>query len=530
METYHFSPPPRAKEGGVRLRVALVYPNSYAVGMDNLGFQGVFRLLASSTSVHCERVFYERDRRCISLESHLRLNEFDVVAFSISFENDYINVLRMLKDSAIEPLASNRDERSPLLLAGGAATTINPEPMTPFMDAIFLGEADEAIQEIVGRCSELEERGRQPVLKSLALVEGVYVPSIQSPFLGEGRDVAGTVRRRVVRDPSTTFCSTAVSSPRSHLGGMFLAEAVRGCSRKCRFCAATCIYAPLRYVPADSLLARVWQAGSSVRTVGLVGACVSEHPDLVPVARALVERGIRVSVSSLRADIGASEILELLARSGTRTVTIAPEAGTREMRKLVNKELAEDSLEETVAAARDSGLASLRLYFMVGLPGEKLEDVMAIVSLVESVSSRFRAGKKARHVTVSVSPFVPKAWTPFQWCPMDERGALRTKMQTLSRQLSRLKGVRFKPQGLRSSFLQAALSRGSWKTGLALHAMVFEGLSARTAWKRAGLEFDSEVFSARELGAALAWDHLDVVPSRERLRKEYEKAFGGGPG
>ncbi|KPJ59993.1 MAG: hypothetical protein AMJ46_08615 [Latescibacteria bacterium DG_63] len=524
-EILHFQYEPLRAKKRAQLRVAVVYPSSYSVGMDNLGFQGVLRLFASRPSVHCERAFYEKDSVGVSFESGLTLRAFDIVAFSVSFENDYLNVLRILKASAIEPLASKRRDDSPLLLVGGAAVTINPEPITPFVDAVFLGEADEAVEEILDSCFELGDRQRASLLASLALIEGMYVPSMHSPYLSGGKDVKGVVQRRFLPELSTHFCSTAISSRGSHLRGMFLMEVGRGCSRKCRFCAATAVYAPLRFVPSRSLLARLERDGPSVKTVGLVGACVSEHPELSVLARELVARGMRVSLSSLRADVGAAEILELIARSGTRTVTIAPEAGTSWLRRMINKELEYSSLMETVRAVSDSGLASLRLYFLIGLPGERQADVSAIPSLVASVCSEFRGGQKARFVTVSISPFVPKAWTPFQWCPMDERRSLQEKMRHLARELSRLKGVRFRPQGLRSSILQGALSRGSWRTGLAIRGMVFEGLSARKAWQEAGLHFESEVFAAKDPQAPLPWDHLGIAATRGKLREEFEKTF-----
>ena len=183
---------------------------------------------------------------------------------------------------------------------------------------------------------------------------------------------------------------------------------------------------------------------------------------------------------------------------------------------------------ETVRAARESGLVSLRLYFMIGLPGERPEDVSAIASLAASVRSQFTGGRKARFVTVSVSPFVPKPWTPFQWCSMDDRRSLRATMQGLARELSRLKGVRFRPQGLRSSILQGALSRGSWRAGLALHGMVFENLSPKSSWDKVGLDFDAEVFAARDRRSVLPWEHLHVAAAREELMEEFEKACEEG--
>ena len=524
-----------------QLSVVLVYPNSYAVGMDNLGFQGIYGLMTSDPRVHCERAFFEKDSGGLSsrhdlhssgpgfrsLESKLPLKSFDVIAFSISFENDYLNVLRILKASGIEPFAPKRDEGSPLLLAGGVGVFINPEPISPFMDAIFLGEADEAMEEILDALVQIRTVGKRSVIESLSDVDGVYAPSVHSPFLKEpGRPMSSkTVKRRHVSQLSCTFRSSVISSSRSHLGGMVLVESGRGCSRKCRFCAVTSVYSPLRFVSAESLLARVEEATPARGTVGIVGACVSEHPKLNELVAILVARGLRVSLSSVRADSVSAELMELIAGSGTRTVTIAPEAGTARLRRVINKELDEQKLMEIAEVARQSGIASLKLYFMIGLPEETQEDIEAIVALVGAIRSTFVSGKKARQVVVSVSPFVPKAFTPFQWCRMMERGSLDGRMRILTKGFSKMKGVKFGAQSIRGSILEGALSRGDWRVAQALYKMVYENLSPKKAWSNAGLSFETEVFEKRDTGVPLPWEHLRIGPTRKELEEELNRAL-----
>ncbi len=508
-----------------RLSAVLVYPSSYSVGMDNLGFQGVYGLLASMPGVRCERSFFEPGLEGVSIESGLQLKEFDVVAFSVSYENDLVNVLKTLKASGIEPLASKRKGTSPRLIAGGVGAFMNPEPLSPFVDAVFLGEADEALGDIVEALSGSRAGDRESVLEALSSVPGTYVPSLQSPDLGGEAYAADAPRpgRRHVADLSETFCSSVVTSTKSHLGGMFLSEVARGCPRRCKFCAVSVWYSPLRFVPVASILGRVDAAiraassdaagrGSRARrlkSVGLVGACVTEHPEVSALARALVSRQLRVSLSSVRADAGESELVTLVARSGTRTLTIAPEAGSPRLRQLLGKELEEERLFETVAAARDSDVKTLKVYFMVGLPDECTEDVDAIVSLTEAISSRFRAGEGRGSVTLSVSPFVPKASTSFQRSPMDDEKTLRFKLERLSRGLRKVPGVRFRSPSVRGALMESAISRGSWRTGLALYNSVFEGLGTRKAWEKAGLSFEDEACKSREEGSALPWDHLE---------------------
>jgi radical SAM superfamily enzyme YgiQ (UPF0313 family) len=519
-----------SKVHGAQLSVALVYPNSYAVGMDNLGFQGVYGLMRSDPRVHCERAFFEKDPSGLSFESKQPLKSFDVVAFSISFENDYVNVLKVLKASGIEPFASKRDEGSPLLLAGGVGVFINPEPISPFMDAIFLGEADEAIEEILDVLVSTRIEGKRSVTEFLSNVDGMYVPSVHSPYLREsgGPVLPKNVKRRYVAQLSSAFRSSVISSSQSHLGGMFLVESARGCPRKCRFCAVTSVYAPLRFVPAQSLLARIEEGAPARGTVGIVGACVSEYPRLSELVAVLVKKGLRVSLSSLRADNPSAELFELVARSGTRTVTTAPEAGSARLRKIINKELDEARLMETAEVARGSGIASLRLYFMIGLPEERPEDIEAIVSLVGVIRTKFLAGGKAGHISVSVSPFVPKASTPFQWCQMLDEDSLRKRMQSLAKGFSRMRGVKFRPQSIRSSILEGALSRGNWKTAQALCGVVYDNLNPRKAWSKAGLSFEAGVFEKIDTEAPLPWGHLLIGPTKRELEEELKRALPGG--
>jgi radical SAM superfamily enzyme YgiQ (UPF0313 family) len=305
---------------------------------------------------------------------------------------------------------------------------------------------------------------------------------------------------------------------------MFLMEVARGCTRRCRFCAVSSAYSPLRFVPAASLLDRVDAAGAAAKAVGFLGACVADHPGLTGLAGTLAARKQRVSVSSLRADAGRAELISIIARSGTRTLTVAPEAAGARLRGVMGKDLDVDLLLETASHASRSGFTTLKVYFMLGLPGERPEDVDAIASLTESVSRRFELRGKSRSVTLSVSPFVPKASTPFQWFGAEPEEAMRLKLERLSREVRKLKAVRFTPPGVRNWMLETAVSRGSWKTGHALHSLVFEETSLRKAWKRAGLSFEREVSDPAPADARLPWEHVYPSAARLHLRSGYTKA------
>jgi radical SAM superfamily enzyme YgiQ (UPF0313 family) len=517
--------PGRARKRS-RLSVCIVYPNAYSVGMDNLGFQGVYRMLASTPGVHCERAFFEHGLEGVSLESRLPLRQFDVVAFSVSYENDLVNVLKTLRAAGIAPYAADRPGASPFLIAGGVGVFTNPEPASPFMDAVFLGEADEALGEMLDAYLTSREGGRPSVEEALSRVAGVYVPSLHSPFLGRGAGDGGVPppRRRHVKDLSRTFCTSVILSTRSHLGGMFLAEVARGCTRRCGFCAVSSAYSPLRFVPAASLLERVDAAGPAARAVGFLGACVADHPGLAGLAATLAARKQRVSVSSLRADVGRADLVSAIAKSGTRTLTIAPEAGSARLRKMMGKELDVELLLETASHASESGFTTLKIYFMLGLPGERPEDVDAIVSLTQAVSRKFEMRGKSRSVTLSVSPFVPKASTPFQWFGAETERTMRAKLDRLSGEVRKLRAVRFTPPSLRSWMLEAAVSRGGWRTGHALHNLVFEETSPEKAWKKAGLSFDREASEPADVAAPLPWEHVYPAAATAELKAGHTKA------
>jgi len=471
---------------GDRLSVCLLYANRYATGMSNLGFQTVYGLLNTLPSVVCERAFLPDPEdvpshpsgspNLTSLESGRPLGDFDVVAFSLSFENDYPNVLKLLSLGRIEPLASRRGPQDPLILAGGVAVTLNPEPLADFVDLFFLGEAEEALSELTARLLAANEEGlgRDECLYGLQReVEGVYVPRWYQPsyrpdgpiesFVPRDPTLPGRVRRRWAArlDPPA---EQAVDTPDTALGAMFLTEVSRGCPRGCRFCAAGYVYRPARFRDWPSVEASLRRGLDRSGRIGLVGTAVSDHPDLLRMCRYILERQGRIAVGSLRLDRLTREAIGLLKAGGVETLAIAPEAGSQRLRDMMGKGIDQGDIDATASALLEEGMENLRVYVMIGLPGETEEDVEALVEMVaglarHSVSVGGR-DRRFRRITVSVNQFVPKPVTPFQWEPLE-------RPETVKRRLGRIRAafrargpVRIQAESLREKYLQTLLSLG----------------------------------------------------------------------
>src|SRR6266567_170473 len=454
------------KDWGGRAPIALCYPNSYAVGMCNLGFQSVYALFNSARGFVCERVFaepvligsrtagrgdwtgddqYRIEQRLeglgepLSVESQRPLSDFNVVAFSLSFELDYFNVGDVLRRAGIPPLAADRTDTDPIVIAGGPSVSGNPEPVAPMLDAVVVGEVEpvmEGLQDVfLGGGSRWEQ------IDKLARLPGVYVPAkyaigyasdgaIDSVKRPDG-DVALPVARLNARNVNDFHTMSAVLSPDIELGDMFLVEMTRGCARGCRFCLAGYTSLPVRHRQVDHLIEAVEHGLGLRKRVGLISAATSDHPQLEQLLARMLEVGAEVSLSSLRIDRISPFLVEALVRSGTRTITLAPEAGSQRMRDVINKRLTHDQIVEAADLAGRGGIPKVKLYFIVGLPGETDDDVRELAALSSEIFRHTRDHHRGARVAVNLSPHVPKAQTAFQWEPMasvetsDERIKLR---------------------------------------------------------------------------------------------------------
>jgi len=524
-----------------RVRVALVYPNSYAVGMSNLGFQTVYRLLNALDGVVCERAFVPDaagpQAPLATLESGRPLGAFDVVAFSVSFENDYPNILSLLHQAGLPLHSHDRGPPHPLVMAGGVACFLNPEPLAPFIDLFMLGEAEEMLPAFFGAFDPAVPR-RELLLRLARSQAGLYVPAFYRPnYHSDGTlqaftpvvDVPPRIRRVFLPDLSKTATCSAVVTPHTTFERTYLIETGRGCPHGCRFCSAGYIYRPPRFRPLALLEENLRQGSAVTDRIGLVGAAVSDLPEIGALCSGLRGAGVRISFSSLRADALTPELIATLRQSKVKTATIAPDAGSERMRRVINKGIDEASIlaaAETLVAA---GIPNLKLYFMVGLPTETMEDVAAIVALCKRIKHHFLTSSRARgrigELTVSLNSFVPKPATPFQWVAMDEVKTLKSKIRQVTEGLKKVSNVRVHADLPRWAFLQALLSRGDRRVAQLLETAAGNGWNWPQTFKGSVLNPGFYVTRERPLAEVLPWDFIDHGMHKAFLKKEYQRAL-----
>jgi radical SAM superfamily enzyme YgiQ (UPF0313 family) len=536
-----FPPGPRGT-----LSVCLVYPNTYPVGMANLGFQAVLRILNDDPHVTVERAFLPEGPRASwphplrSFESDRPLGDFDVLAFSVSFETDYLHVLDVLALAGLRLRRAARGPSAPLVLAGGPATFLNPEPLAEFVDLFLIGEAEEMLPEFLARAAA-GGPARDALLERTEDVAGAYRPDRFHPRYGaDGTlaavDYAGPFTPRVVRrylarlDRRDT--TSEILSPEAVFGDMFLVEGSRGCEWGCRFCAAGFMYRPVRYRSPDRLRASIARGLDARRTIGLVGAEMASQPAIASLCQEIAAAGGRASPSSLKADLITPALAQALGTAGNRSVTVAPEAGSERLRRVVNKNLTEADVLRAAEWLVGGGVEALKLYVMVGLPTETEADVDGIADLVSAVRGRLMAGgrPKVGRILVSINPFVPKPWTPFQWEPMEDLRSLKRKLARVRRRLRAVPAVQCETESPREGYLQTLLSRGDRRT-----AEILERLHAAPgAWwptlraLRGGrhdvVDPDRFVHRTWTTDELLPWDFVDHGVDKRYLVAERRKA------
>jgi radical SAM superfamily enzyme YgiQ (UPF0313 family) len=548
---------------GGDIPVCLVYPNVYPLGMANLGFQAIYHIFESSRRVDADRAFLPDpdERRAIragnahltSFERGRPLTDFEIIAFSIAFETDYLNVLTLLRMAGIPLRRRDRVGRNyPLIIAGGSAVFLNPEPIADFIDLFLIGEGEEMVPEFL----TAYERERNPAgvltdasLASMVQVGGAYLPDYFQPEFDESgllRAVnyngpgAPLVKRRLVRDLDRFTTASLILTDESVFGDMYLVEASRGCQWGCRFCAAGFMYRPIRYRNPQTLLAEATRGLSERHVIGLVGAEMASVPGVADVATAVAAGGGRLSPSSLKADCISPQLAAALKSNGNRSVTIAPEAGSERMRKVINKNLTEPQILEAASMLGGEGIENLKLYFMVGLPEEHDEDVQEIARLTGKILGCTRTPKKSvGRVTVSLNPFVPKPWTPFQWDPMEEAPSIKRKIALLRTELRRLGGtsITLDAESPRDAYFQTLVSRGDRRVGAILERLSAAGCEqAGPIWhelhriKRdsaaSAILPDPDSFVTRRYAhdEILPWDFIDHHIHKWFLLSERKKA------
>jgi radical SAM superfamily enzyme YgiQ (UPF0313 family) len=537
------------KPHGGKLRVALAFPNTYFVGMSNLGFQTVYKLFNAEDDIVCERVFLPPKTELaaqlasgaplVTLESQTPVRDFDIFAFSVSFEWDYTNVLTLLRLAGIPRRASERTAHDPLVMIGGAVTFVNPEPLAPFADIVSAGEGEALIPPLVNAFTAATDR--VDLLRRLAAERGFYVPSfydveyapdgtIAAFVPRQGTDAPPVVRKAALRtteavDPP----ATTIFTPETEFGSRLLVEVVRGCANLCRFCWAGYNYLPVRAFPADRILQLAEQARPYSDRVGLVSIALCDHPEIENILTRLVDMGYSISPASLRLDDITPTILRLLRQSGERTITIAPETGSDRLRRVVNKTLTNDEILAAADMIFATGMENLKLYFMIGIPTETDEDLVAIRDLTLQLRERMLAHARTRgqvgRIVGSVNPLVPKPGTAYQWLPMEDDRSIERKIARMRSLMAGIDNVYFNIKSERHSFYQALLSLGDRRVAPAIEVAERNGGNWRAAVAEAGVDADFFVFRDRSRDAVLPWDIIDGGVKDGFFRAEAEKAM-----
>ena len=504
------------KDWGNRIPVALVYPNTYYIGMSNLAMQTVYALFNAYPDIVCERAFVEPPTKgsrqaepVVSLESQRSLSDFAVVGFTLSYEFDYFNMVQALKRSGIPTRSEQRDERHPLVIAGGACMLTNPAGVAPFLDAAIVGEGEELIPSLVAAWRDGLYGSREELLDELATIPGIYVPTRPPKF--------GAIERQWVHDISGTEAHSTVLTDDTELSNMTLIECARGCGRGCRFCIAGYVFRPPRYRPLEQLLSRVEHSLEHTKRVGLLGAAVADHPQLTDLVLGARDLGAEVSISSLRVDNLEPRMLGALAAGGTRTVTVAPEAGSERMRLAINKGCTEEQILEGASLVGEAGLQRFKLYFMIGLPGEDDDDVYAMAALGNRIKERLdRAGNGTR-VVMSVSPTIPKPWTAYQYQVQSDPALIKRRQGILKQHL--VPGVEMRSDSPLTARVDDVLSRADARLADMLESMPDGSLASyRQAMRAHGLDGPLPWEGERP-----PWFIVDVGMTERFLLREMEK-------
>jgi radical SAM superfamily enzyme YgiQ (UPF0313 family) len=455
-----------------RHRVALGFPNSYEIGMSNLGFQWVYRLFNREESLSCERFFFDADdlarRGPRTLESDTPLAAFPLVAFSVSWEMDYVNLLRLLPAAHIPLERKDRGDGDPLVLVGGDCARINPLPLTPYVDAFALGDGEKLVPGI----ADVLRAGlpRAEALERLAALKGLYVPAVhgvRAEAADEGKVVVDQFRS--AEGPTREPPHTTILTPHTELSDKLLIEVARGCSEMCRFCWAAYAMAPQVRIPAASILAVAERCRPLTSRVGLIATAVADHPEILPILNGLSGLGFHIALSSIKIDAISEELLAILARQGEKSLAIAPEAGNERLRRAVNKKISDQMLREKVRLIAKAGFTNLKLYLQVGLPGETDEDVDDLVRMVDDLRLvMLEEGRKLGRLGTlvpSVNAFIPKPHTPFETEVLDDPDELTRKLGKLDAAFRSMPNVTFRGMPVAEAIWEAYLAKMGLESG-----------------------------------------------------------------
>lgn len=527
-------------------KVAIVYPNTYFVGMSNLGLHIIYEEINLRNDSVCERIFlpekkeleaYDKTKTpLMSVETQRPMHQFDVVAFDVTFEMDYFHIPLMLRHGRVPIMGKDRTEFDPIVIAGGPCATFNPEPFADFIDAFIIGEGEGIVSRVLDiiRDGKMEGLDRHAILRQLADVSGVYVPSLYVPIYSEdgefkGYDIVEGVPKTIKRhfEMLTSGGETVVATNYTEFGAMYIIEVARGCGRHCRFCMAGYCFRVPRVRPLDILKEGVERAEKLGKKVGLMGAAISDYPEVDELVNYIRSKDMRYSCASLRADSLTQAVVDGLADSGQKTITIAPETGSERLRRVINKGISEEHLQNAATLSAKSGIQHMRLYIMIGLPTETDEDIEAIVGLAERTQAHMeKVGCKGR-LTLSINPFIPKPFTPFQWMAMDNQKAVEKKLQYIKKALQKNRRIEVLVESPKEAYIQGVLARGDRRLGAVIAACAADrgSKSFKSEMKAAGLDMDDMNYRERSFDEFLPWSHLDMGMDEGYLEMEWKRSI-----
>ena len=526
-------------------KVAIVYPNTYFVGMSNLGLHIIYEEINLRNDSVCERIFlpekkeleaYDKTKTpLMSVETQRPMHQFDVVAFDVTFEMDYFHIPLMLRHGRVPIMGKDRTAFDPIVIAGGPCATFNPEPFADFIDAFIIGEGEGIVSRVLDiiRDGKMEGLDRHAILRQLANISGVYVPSLYVPIYSDdgefkGYDIAEGAPTTIKRhfEMLTSGGETVVATNYTEFGAMYIIEVARGCGRHCRFCMAGYCFRVPRVRHLDILKEGVDRAEKLGKKVGLMGAAISDYPEVDELVTYIRSKDMRYSCASLRADSLTQAVVDGLADSGQKTITIAPETGSERLRRVINKGISEEHLKNAATLSAKSGIQHMRLYIMIGLPTETDEDIEAIVGLAERTQAHMaEVGCKGR-LTLSINPFIPKPFTPFQWMAMDNQKTVEKKLQYIKKALQKNRRIEVLVESPKEAYIQGVLARGDRRLGAVLAACAADrgSKSFKSEMKAAGLDMDDMNYRERSFDEFLPWSHLDMGMDEGYLEMEWKRS------